>query len=213
MATLTFFSKPVLRFALLLPFCLPIGELAADETADPGNSEVVGIQNIEVVRLTVRPTPQGAKPKAIKIVGDQSDKRPRRVKWRQGAADTRDTITYTWNNPSQNFNLIIKYKLGVYWESGNDQIPSTVAAGHCFEGVGFNFNNGKVTLTSGSGNSKKIRVRSDNDVQGCGYTKTFFFYDVICDPLTQGACDDITNLDPGTILDNGRPPAAAKNDG
>ena len=36
--------------------------------------------------------------------------------------------------------------------------------------------------------------------------KTFFFYDVKCKETTpgSGACADIKDLDPGTLLDNGR---------
>ena len=213
MTTLTFFKKPVLRFALLLPFCLCVGQLTAEEakageTADHEASAPTG----PTVKFKILPVPTPANPvRSIKIVGaggnpSNNSARPERVCHGGKSAPCETKINYRWLNPASSSDddkvLTIKYKDGVYWDSNGDL--QQVNPELCFDGL---TQEGALTLdgstaTPGSPNVDATITLKTSDSRCFG--KVFFFYDVKCSLKNGNSCPRIEDLDPGTLIDNGR---------
>ena len=215
MAPLTFFKKPALRFALLLPFCLCVGQLTAEETkaGETGDNEAAPL-TAPTVKFKIWPVPNPTNPnpnRSIKIVGaggnpSNNSARPERVCHGGKSAPCETEINYRWLNPGSSSDdnkvLTIQYKNGVYWD-GNDVLQQ-VNPDLCFGGL----TNGALTLDGSTGNphvDATITLNTSDDTDPRCFEKVFFFYDVECS-LTDGnsSCPGIENLDPGTLIDNGR---------
>ena len=198
MSPLTFSRNQHLRLALLLPVCLGFGALAACSQTQQAPEQPENRTKPEVVRIDIIQN-------EIRIVGrgggqNNSSKRPRRVCY-DASNNCLGQIEYIFLSPQNNpgITLSIEYKDGVYWEIGSSA-PTTISPEECFAGF---TGNGVLTLTE---DDPKKSITLKEDVDECGKEKTFFFYDVKCKETTpgSGACADIKDLDPGTLLDNGR---------
>jgi len=214
MTTLTFFKKPVLRFALLLPFCVCVGQLTAEdakagETGDHEASPPTGPR----AKLKILPVPNPSDPnpnRSIKIVGagdnpSNNSARPERVCHGGKSAPCETKINYIWLNPASSSDddkvLTIKYKDGVYWDSNGDF--QQVKPDFCFDGL----TNGALKLEGWTGSTGSQHVDATITLKTSDsrcFGKVFFFYDVKCSLKNGNSCPLIEDLDPGTLIDNGR---------
>ena len=204
MSPLTLSRNQHLRLVLLLPVCL---SFAAFTACTPTEQAAIEPRNKEVVRLKIQNDPSQPGDK-IRIVGgtsgnDRAAKRPRRVCYDTAQEAYCETvIEYRWSAPYESgVELSIEYKKGVYWDNNVPPVLHEIFADQCFTGFLITNDGRRVLTLTEEAPAQTITLRDDAP---CGLEKVFFFYDVKCKETQSGACDNIEDLDPGTLLDNGR---------
>lgn len=142
-----------------------------------------------VVNIQLRPKPEG--PRVIEVV-------PNATAVCRNTPNCPTRLDFRWvgaagSDPSER--IVVEYKSGLFFNDAGE--PARIAPAECFT-----FPGGANPFELEHGANREVVFRDDNP--SCP-DKAAFFYDISCRNQAADGCGGVETLDPGTMVDNGKP--------